>query len=59
MPSFQSLDASENHFVPLMDDELGYASGSFTDSSLRNVIFTKAHLNFLNHQLQHLEPIGK
>lgn len=38
--------------------ESGYASGSSSEDSLPEVIFTKPHLKYLNAQLQHLEPEG-
>lgn len=40
------------------DIESGYASASSSEASLPEVVFTKAHLQFLNRQLQFLEPQG-
>jgi phosphoadenosine phosphosulfate reductase len=40
------------------DCESGYVSGSSSDDSLPEVVFTKKHLQFLNRQLQFLEPKG-
>ncbi|PGH10567.1 phosphoadenosine phosphosulfate reductase [Helicocarpus griseus UAMH5409] len=39
-----------------METESGYASGSASEASLPELIFTKPHLQFLNRQLQFLEP---
>lgn len=43
---------------PVDETESGYASASSSEASLPEVIFTKAHLRFLNRQLQFLEPQG-
>lgn len=51
-PSHYPLDHEVN------DTESGYASASSSEASLPEVIFTKAHLQFLNRQLQFLEPQG-
>lgn len=40
------------------DAESGYVSGSGSESSAPEVHFSKPHLNFLNRQLQNLEPQG-
>ena len=40
------------------DVESGYVSGSGSETSAPDVLFTKKHLNFLNRQLQNLEPQG-
>lgn len=40
------------------DVESGYVSGSGSETSSPDVLFTKKHLNFLNRQLQNLEPRG-
>jgi phosphoadenosine phosphosulfate reductase len=40
------------------DDESGYASGESSHESLPEIVFSKAHLKFLNHQLAQLEPQG-
>lgn len=42
-------------------DESGYVSGSSCPDSYESlkIRFTTAHLNFLNRQLQNLEPQGK
>ncbi|KAH8703768.1 putative 3'-phosphoadenosine-5'-phosphosulfate reductase Met16 [Talaromyces proteolyticus] len=42
--------------VEVADNESGYASASSSEASLPEVIFTKPHLQFLNRQLQFLEP---
>ncbi|KAL1987725.1 hypothetical protein VTN96DRAFT_2565 [Rasamsonia emersonii] len=49
---------SDTETVDLRDNETesGYASGSSSEASLPEVIFTKTHLQFLNRQLQFLEP---
>ncbi|EEH34885.1 phosphoadenosine phosphosulfate reductase [Paracoccidioides lutzii Pb01] len=39
-----------------METESGYVSGSASDHSIPELIFTKPHLKFLNRQLQFLEP---
>lgn len=39
--------------------ESGYVSGSSSDDSLPEVYFTKPHLQFINRQLQFLEPQGQ
>ena len=38
------------------DYESGYVSGSSSDESLPELYFTKHQLDFLNRQLQNLEP---
>ena len=38
------------------ETDSGYSSGASTDDSMPDVFFTKAHLQFLNRQLQLLEP---
>jgi hypothetical protein len=38
--------------------ESGYDSGSSSETCYHDVLFTKAHLKFLNQQLQRLEPEG-
>lgn len=38
--------------------ESGYASGSSSESSTPEIFFSKPHLEFLNRQLQFLEPEG-
>lgn len=40
------------------DIESGYASGSSSQADIPQIYFTKPHLNFLNRQLQNLEPQG-
>ncbi|EEA19559.1 3'-phosphoadenylsulfate reductase [Talaromyces marneffei ATCC 18224] len=50
IPSHYPLDHEVN------DTESGYASASSSEASLPEVVFTKAHLQFLNRQLQFLEP---
>lgn len=42
----------------IRDDESGYASGESSHESLPEIVFSKAHLKFLNHQLAQLEPEG-
>lgn len=42
----------------IRDDESGYASGESSHESLPDIVFSKAHLKFLNHQLAQLEPQG-
>lgn len=39
--------------------ESGYASGSSSEDYVPEIVFTKPHLQFLNRQLQFLEPQGK
>lgn len=41
------------------DVESGYVSGSSSTADLPEIYFTKPHLNFLNRQLQNLEPQGR
>lgn len=38
--------------------ESGYVSGSSSEDYLPEIVFTKPHLQFLNRQLQFLEPQG-
>ena len=52
IPSQYPLDHEVN------DPESGYASATSSEASLPEVVFTKAHLRFLNRQLQFLEPQG-
>ncbi|KAI4209463.1 MAG: hypothetical protein LQ351_007594 [Letrouitia transgressa] len=47
---------SEIDDISIRDTESGYASGSSSEDSLPEITFTKAHLAFLNRQLQFLEP---
>ena len=59
MPSRSSpvydLDSLSNQ-----DVESGYVSGSGSElGTTPNVLFTKKHLNFLNRQLQNLDPQGR
>ncbi|KAF2275074.1 Phosphoadenosine phosphosulfate reductase thioredoxin [Westerdykella ornata] len=42
--------------LSIHDDESGYASASSSTESLPEVYFSKAHLKYLNAQLQKLEP---
>jgi hypothetical protein len=59
-PLDHGTDLDSSSIPPLdRDDESGYASGGSSVSSLPEVYFTKAHLKFLNRQLQTLEPQGK
>ncbi|KAI4165152.1 MAG: hypothetical protein LQ342_001020 [Letrouitia transgressa] len=48
--------SSEIDDISIHDTESGYASGSSSGESLPEITFTKAHLAFLNRQLQFLEP---
>jgi hypothetical protein len=41
------------------DIESGYASADSSKETLNDIYFTKPHLQFLNKQLQELEPQGK
>lgn len=50
--------SSEIDDISIHDTESGYASGSSSGESLPEITFTKAHLAFLNRQLQFLEPQG-
>jgi phosphoadenosine phosphosulfate reductase len=43
----------------LADNESGYGSASSSEASLPEIVFTKPHLQFLNRQLQFLEPQGE
>lgn len=38
--------------------ESGYVSGGSSDDYVPEIVFTKPHLQFLNRQLQFLEPQG-
>jgi hypothetical protein len=40
------------------DCESGYVSGSNSEESLPDILFTKPHLKYLNEQLRNLEPQG-
>jgi len=53
VPSNYPLDTD------MVDNESGYASASSSEASLPEIVFTKPHLQFLNRQLQFLEPQGK
>ncbi|KAL2001170.1 hypothetical protein VTN02DRAFT_2135 [Thermoascus thermophilus] len=46
----ETIDARET------GTESGYASGSSSNDSLPEIVFTKPHLQFINRQLQFLEP---
>lgn len=41
-----------------MELESGYASAGSSEASTPDIYFTKPHLQFLNRQLQNLEPQG-
>jgi hypothetical protein len=61
MPSkLDSTYASDAETVDMKetDTESGYVSGASSDDSVPEVVFTKKHLQFLNRQLQFLEPKG-
>ncbi|KAK7513328.1 Phosphoadenosine phosphosulfate reductase family-domain-containing protein [Phyllosticta citricarpa] len=51
---------SDSHFdIPIQSPrevESGYASGCNSEASLPDIFFTKAHLKFINAQLQKLDP---
>ena len=53
-----SDDPSDMENLNAGGTESGYASGSSSADSLPEVIFTKPHLQFLNRQLQSMEPQG-
>ena len=45
--------------LPLDSDvESGYASASSSQENLQTIMFTPAHLKFINKQLSTLEPQG-
>lgn len=61
IPSKLSLNCSSDSDVPDSKDimtESGYASATSSDDELPDIMFTKPHLQFLNRQLQFLEPQG-
>ena len=59
-----SVYETELDMMSTPEPESGYASGSSSEGLNGNknsgpeIFFTKAHLNFLNRQLQTLEPQG-
>ena len=57
MPS-RSSPVYDVESVSGQDIESGYVSGSGSEASIPELYFTKPHLNFLNRQLQNLEPQG-
>lgn len=48
----EGIDARDN------STESGYVSGSSSEEYIPEIVFTKPHLQFLNRQLQFLEPQG-
>jgi len=52
----QSPSGSGQSSPPLTAEDSGYGSGSNSEIDLPEVYFTKPHLQFLNRQLQFLEP---
>lgn len=50
------MPAKVTSHYPVDETESGYASASSSEANLPEIIFTKAHLQFLNRQLQFLEP---
>lgn len=59
MPSSNYPSDTETVDARETGTESGYASGSSSDDSLPEIVFTKPHLQFLNRQLQFLEPQGQ
>lgn len=57
MPS-RSYPMFESEGVSRQELESGYASAGSSETSSPEIYFTKAHLQFLNRQLQNLEPQG-
>lgn len=60
-PSKVFLHCSSDSDVPDNRDmmtESGYASATSSDDELPDIMFTKPHLQFLNRQLQFMEPQG-
>lgn len=57
MPS-RSSPVYDMDSVSGQDIESGYVSGSGSEASIPELYFTKPHLQFLNRQLQTLEPQG-
>lgn len=51
-PSEEAIDSRDSH------TESGYVSGGSSDDYMPEIVFTKPHLQFLNRQLQFLEPQG-
>lgn len=49
-PSEEAIDARDNQ------TESGYVSGGSSEDYMPEIVFTKPHLQFLNRQLQFLEP---
>ncbi|KAK2743431.1 hypothetical protein FQN57_004896 [Myotisia sp. PD_48] len=56
MPSSITSPYPGDEILDSRDPESGYASGSPSEMSLPELIFTKPHMQFLNRQLQFLEP---
>lgn len=48
----------ESEAMSAQDLESGYASATSSEASIPDIFFTKHHLQFLNRQLQNLEPQG-
>lgn len=48
----EGIDSRDN------STESGYVSGGSSDDYSPEIVFTKPHLQFLNRQLQFLEPQG-
>ena len=57
MPLHFSSDSEPTNTKDIMT-ESGYASATSSDDELPEVVFSKPHLQFLNRQLQFLEPQG-
>lgn len=61
MPAKMPLqDPSEVDDINMRDSntESGYVSGGSSEDYIPEIVFTKPHLQFLNRQLQFLEPQG-
>ena len=48
----------ESEAVSRQELESGYASAGSSEASTPDIYFTRPHLQFLNRQLQNLEPQG-
>lgn len=51
-----SPDVNSHHELASKGTDSGYSSGASTEGTVPEVFFTKPHLQFLNRQLQFLEP---
>lgn len=60
MPAKTPINYSSEEAIDARDSqtESGYVSGGSSEDYMPEIVFTKPHLQFLNRQLQFLEPQG-